>query len=67
MSNQSTFSSLTRVSHAAAIAAITAMLAVGPVGAQETRTLTDDSGAEVTFPAAPQRIVTLHDSQLTIR
>jgi iron complex transport system substrate-binding protein len=54
MSNQSTFSSLTsrltRARHAAAIA----------------HTLTDDSGVEVTFPAAPQRIVTLHDSQLTI-
>ena len=37
-----------------------------PVSAQEMRTITDDSGVEVTFPAQPQRIVTLHDSQLAI-
>jgi iron complex transport system substrate-binding protein len=41
-------------------------LAATPLAAQEMRTITDDSGTEVTFPAAPQRIVTLHDSQLTI-
>ncbi len=41
-------------------------LAAAPLSAQEMRTITDDSGTEVTFPATPQRIVTLHDSQLAI-
>lgn len=37
-----------------------------PASAQDTRTLTDDTGTEVTVPAAPERIVTLHDSTLTV-
>jgi iron complex transport system substrate-binding protein len=45
--------------------AIAAGLAL-PALAQETRTIVDDTGVEVTFPATPMRIVTLHDSQLTI-
>lgn len=45
--------------------ALAAILAT-PLAAQEMRTITDDTGVEVTFPAQPQRIVTLHDSQLTI-
>ena len=46
--------------------ALALALLTSPVAAQDMRTLTDDSGTEVTFPALPQRIVTLHDSQLTI-
>lgn len=45
--------------------ALMALLAT-PLAAQDMRTITDDAGVEVTFPAQPQRIVTLHDSQLTI-
>lgn len=45
--------------------ALLALLA-SPLAAQEMRTVTDDTGTEVTFPARPERIVTLHDSQLTI-
>lgn len=45
--------------------AVLAALAL-PAEAQETRTVTDATGAEVTIPARPERIVTLHDSQLTI-
>ncbi len=45
--------------------ALLALLA-SPLAAQEMRTITDDAGVEVTFPARPLRIVTLHDSQLTI-
>ena len=36
------------------------------VQAQETRTITDDMGFEVTFPAEPQRIVSLHDWTATV-
>jgi len=49
-----------------ALCALAGLLAPTASGAQELRTLTDDAGVPVTFPAAPQRIVTLHDSQLTI-
>lgn len=49
-----------------AMAATLTLLAPAVVAAQDMRTLTDDAGVEVTFPAAPERIVTLHDSQLTI-
>ncbi len=38
----------------------------GPALAQETRIITDDTGTEVTIPADPQRIVSLHDSVLTV-
>ncbi len=41
-------------------------MAFTPATAQDTLTITDDTGVEVVFPAAPERIVTLHDSQLTI-
>jgi len=37
-----------------------------PLAAQETRSIIDDTGVEVTFPARPTRIASLHDSQLTI-
>jgi iron complex transport system substrate-binding protein len=47
------------------LAALFAALAL-PAFAQDTRTVTDATGRTVTIPAAPQRIVTLHDSQLTI-
>ena len=36
------------------------------VTAQETRTITDHMGFEVTFPADPQRIVSLHDWTITV-
>ncbi len=47
-----------------AILALT--LAILPALAQETRTFTDDTGRAVEVPVAPQRIVTLHDSSLTV-
>ncbi|MFN3662517.1 ABC transporter substrate-binding protein [Yoonia sp.] len=34
--------------------------------AQDTRVFTDDTGTEVTIPMTPQRIVSLHDSVLTV-
>ena len=34
--------------------------------AQDTRVFTDDTGTEVTIPVDPQRIVSLHDSVLTV-
>ncbi len=44
-----------------------ALLALAlPAAAQETRTLTDDTGADVAIPLKPQRIVALHDLILTI-
>lgn len=42
-----------------------AVLAV-PTLAQETRSYTDDAGRTVEVPVAPKRIVTLHDSSLTV-
>lgn len=45
--------------------AVVAALAM-PASAQETRTIVDDSGTEVTIPADPQRIVALHDLSLTV-
>ncbi len=41
-------------------------LALTPALAQETRTLTDGTGTEVTVPADPQRVVALHDTSLTV-
>ncbi len=41
-------------------------LLVTPALAQEARTLTDDTGTEVAVPAHPQRIVSLHDTSLTV-
>lgn len=43
-----------------------AALAFAPAQAQETRSYTDDTGRTLDVPVAPQRIVTLHDSTLTI-
>jgi iron complex transport system substrate-binding protein len=37
-----------------------------PAQAQETRSYTDDVGVTATVPAAPQRIVALHDIYLTV-
>ena len=37
-----------------------------PAQADEMRTFTDDTGTEVTFPVNPKRIISLHDSLLTI-
>lgn len=37
-----------------------------PVIAQGTRGFTDGTGAEVELPASPQRIVSLHDTSLTV-
>ena len=48
------------------LALLLALVLATPLAAQDLRTITDDAGVEVTFPAHPQRIVTLHDSQLTI-
>ncbi|NDV01228.1 ABC transporter substrate-binding protein [Pseudoroseicyclus tamaricis] len=39
---------------------------VSPAQAQDMRTITDDMGREVTYPAAPERIATLHDIELTV-
>ncbi|ARO14614.1 periplasmic binding protein [Ketogulonicigenium robustum] len=46
----------------AGLAALCAM----PAYAQEMRTITDHSGYEVTYPVAPQRIVSLHDWTTTV-
>lgn len=43
-----------------------ALLAAAPALAQETRTITVDTGAAVEIPARPQRIVSLHDSATTL-
>jgi len=48
-----------------ALLPLIAMLAV-PTLAQETRSYTDDAGRTVEVPVAPKRIVTLHDSSLTV-
>lgn len=37
-----------------------------PSAAQEGRVMTDSTGTEVTIPANPQRIVSLHDTSLTV-
>ncbi|RYH01682.1 ABC transporter substrate-binding protein [Salipiger sp. IMCC34102] len=37
-----------------------------PAAAQDTRTVTDDTGTQVDIPTEPQRIVALHDSVLTV-
>lgn len=41
-------------------------LAISPTLAQETRIVTDSTDTEVTVPADPQRIVSLHDTSLTV-
>ncbi|MFT6532846.1 MAG: iron complex transport system substrate-binding protein [Limimaricola cinnabarinus] len=44
-----------------------ALIAVAaPAAAQEARTVIDDTGSEVTLPGNPQRIVSLHDTSLTV-
>lgn len=47
---------------------ITAALAllIAPAMAQETRDYTDGTGTEVAVPAEPQRVVSLHDTSLTV-
>lgn len=48
------------------VIAMTIAAFASPATAQETRVVTDDTGTEVTIPVKPLRIVTLHDSVLTI-
>jgi|TARA_A100001391_G_scaffold63912_1_gene39856 iron complex transport system substrate-binding protein len=47
-------------------ACLTSTLALSPALAQETQTLTDGTGTEVTVPGDPQRVVALHDTSLTV-
>lgn len=47
------------------LAAIAALL-TAPALAQDTRTIIDDTGTEVAIPVEPLRIVSLHDSVLTV-
>ncbi|MAN76473.1 MAG: preprotein translocase YidC [Rhizobiales bacterium] len=47
-------------------ASLASVLAMSPVFAQETQTLTDGTGTEVAVPANPQRVVSLHDMSLTV-
>lgn len=50
-----------------ALATFAALVALAaPAIAQDTRIVTDDTGFEVEIPADPQRIVSLHDSVLTV-
>lgn len=56
-----------RSRHAALIAtAGLALVLAMPSFAQETRSYTDDAGRTVEVPVTPKRIVTLHDSSLTV-
>ncbi|WP_138465682.1 ABC transporter substrate-binding protein [Poseidonocella sp. HB161398] len=49
------------------LTALVAMLAALPAAAQEAlRTITDHAGYEVSYPAEPQRIVSLHDWTVTV-
>lgn len=48
------------------IAFAAALLAIAPVAAQQTRTITDLAGRSVEIPAKPLRIVSLHDLSITI-
>ena len=47
-------------------ALLAAALLACPALAQDTRTITDDTGAAVEIPLRPQRIVSLHDSATTL-
>lgn len=48
------------------VAAAAAILTAATALAQDTRTIIDDTGVEVTIPANPQRIAALHDIELTV-
>ena len=48
------------------LATMALIAATAPAVAQGARTVIDDTGAEVTLPADPQRIVSLHDTSLTV-
>ncbi|MCE0505904.1 ABC transporter substrate-binding protein [Roseivivax sp. GX 12232] len=48
------------------LAFVAAVALGGATLAQEVRTVTDDTGTEVTIPTEPKRIVSLHDSVLTV-
>ena len=48
------------------LALVAALALPLPAVAQDTRSITDDTGTEVEIPADPQRIVALHDSVLTV-
>lgn len=48
------------------LAAMALTMMVSTVFAQETRTITDHAGFEVTYPAEPLRIVSLHDWSATV-
>ena len=50
----------------AALASALCALLLAPAFAQDTRPYTDDLGRTVDVPTTPQRIVTLHDSSLTV-
>ena len=47
-------------------AVLTAALFAGPSLAQEIQTLTDGTGTEVAVPAEPERVISLHDTSLTV-
>lgn len=56
-----------RIKLIATLAALPLVAALAmPAFAQETRSYTDDAGRTVEVPVAPKRIVTLHDSSLTV-
>jgi iron complex transport system substrate-binding protein len=48
------------------VLSLIATTAAGSTWAQEMRTLTDDTGVEVSVPVEPLRVVSLHDSVLTV-
>lgn len=50
----------------AVLLALFALAAALPASAQEMRSYTDDAGRTVDVPVAPKRIVSLHDSSLTV-
>jgi iron complex transport system substrate-binding protein len=50
----------------AVLLALFALAAALPASAQEMRSYTDDAGRVVDVPVAPKRIVSLHDSSLTV-
>ncbi|WMT87153.1 ABC transporter substrate-binding protein [Pelagibacterium sp. 26DY04] len=48
------------------LAALATALVAGPALAQDSQVLTDGTGTEITVPADPQRVVSLHDTSLTV-